>query len=564
MSIHIRTPWLVAAAVALLSPFADAATTANLHVFSNADGDRPREGLVRTPDGGLYGTASPSDGTNDGTVWRYDGDGFIVMHRFSGSDGRMPRALIPGSDGHLYGATQATVFRMSPYGILTTLHDFGSGPGYQGLGALAQGPDGALYGTIPSGDPVLGSLFRLTLSGEFALIHHFNSSAGYSPNSLVAGDDDHLYGVARYGGPHGHGALFRVAPGGAVITQRALDASDTGDGYVAALINGGGGVLYGVTQGFGDTAGTVFRYVPATDTWTTLHRFTGEDGDDPVQIVAASDGMLHGITRSGGAYGRGSVFRLDPDGVLVTLHHFDVAGGSYPISLVADTSGRLFGATEVTGDGIGAGTLFSVVSDEPLAAPVAIGATPGDTTAQIFDQQCETATVSDATGVPVGNVVVHFVRSGSNPGQHAVESDLNGRAMTCWVGTSLGSDTISISAGDVEIQHVVTWARRAPSLVADDATSVGLSGSLAVGTTMSAHLTDPGTAAPLVDRTLRFYSNGQWACTAQTNGYGTAVCDAPLKLLQGKRYNVQFDGDPVYAPATASGDLLVVGGSALH
>jgi len=45
---------------------------------------------------------------------------------------------------------------------------------------LAEGPDGALYGTTLAGD---GTVFRITGSGEFTVIGNFNGTNGRNPPS---------------------------------------------------------------------------------------------------------------------------------------------------------------------------------------------------------------------------------------------------------------------------------------------------------------------------------------------------------------------------------------------
>ena len=47
-------------------------------------------------------------------------------------------------------------------------------------------------------------------------------------------------------------------------------------------------------------------------TLTTLHRFDGGDGADPLAgLIADAAGNLYGTTHQGGGYGFGTVFELD-------------------------------------------------------------------------------------------------------------------------------------------------------------------------------------------------------------------------------------------------------------
>jgi hypothetical protein len=96
-----------------------------LHSFSGADGREPYAGLKSAADGSFYGTTRYG-GANDtgwcvyrcGTVFRITSSGILTtLHSFSGSDGSGPGsahlgdgpgvALVQGSDGSLYGTTEA-------------------------------------------------------------------------------------------------------------------------------------------------------------------------------------------------------------------------------------------------------------------------------------------------------------------------------------------------------------------------------------------------------------------------------------------------------------------------
>ena len=76
-------------------------------------------------------------------------------------------------------------FASSPQAAqLTTLHHFNNinGASPDGPGLLAQGRDGNLYGTTPSGGTNgVGVAFKLTPAGKFARLYDFARSNGMSP-----------------------------------------------------------------------------------------------------------------------------------------------------------------------------------------------------------------------------------------------------------------------------------------------------------------------------------------------------------------------------------------------
>jgi uncharacterized repeat protein (TIGR03803 family) len=82
-------------------------------------------------------------------------------------------------------------------------------------GPLAQGNDGALYGTSSlGGSSGLGTVFKLSTDGTgFAILHHFTHTAGdglVPYGGLTRGNDGAFYGVAYGGGDLGLGAVFRL------------------------------------------------------------------------------------------------------------------------------------------------------------------------------------------------------------------------------------------------------------------------------------------------------------------------------------------------------------------
>jgi uncharacterized repeat protein (TIGR03803 family) len=138
-----------------------------LHAFSALKAN-PNAPLLQARDGSFYGTTQgdgPFSG-GGGTVFKLTPGGVLtILHAFDCSpEGCGPfAALLQASDGNFYGTTQGggafgngsrfgggTVFKLTPSGVLTTLHDFDCGT--EGAGclpstALLQASDGNFYGT---------------------------------------------------------------------------------------------------------------------------------------------------------------------------------------------------------------------------------------------------------------------------------------------------------------------------------------------------------------------------------------------------------------------------------
>ena len=140
---------------ALAAPAVVSAQTFELlHSFS--DPERNASRLFQDTDGTLYGTFESGGPTPFGGIFKRLTDGtFVVLHRFSFSDGAFPLGgVIKGADGAFYGTTFEggasgfrTIFKWNGT-TLETLHSFATYPdgGYPRAGVI-QGTDGALYGT---------------------------------------------------------------------------------------------------------------------------------------------------------------------------------------------------------------------------------------------------------------------------------------------------------------------------------------------------------------------------------------------------------------------------------
>ncbi len=140
------------------------------------DGNRPG-GLIEGSDGNLYGTTiDGGSGGGYGTVFKVTTTGTLTtLHFFCTQvdpygdclDGAYPPAgVIEGSDGNFYGATQGTVFMLTPTGELTTLHSFtiaSTADGEWPSAGLIEASDGSFYGTTwIGGANGAGTVFRVT------------------------------------------------------------------------------------------------------------------------------------------------------------------------------------------------------------------------------------------------------------------------------------------------------------------------------------------------------------------------------------------------------------------
>ncbi len=360
----------------LASIAARAQTVSVIHTFNGSNASQGPEGTpVQGRNGELYGTTI---GLTSGSIFRLTTSGqFDQLFALNGTDGAYPSSgLTLASDGNFYGTAafdgsdnEGVLFKITPGGSYTVLHDFGNGTdGGTPEGPPIQASDGNLYGTTHGG-PGTSIVYRYTLAGTYSVVTTFAGNAGSSlVGPLVQGSDGNLYGTATQGGAHNSGTVFKVTTTGSVLGFYSFNYNGNAakGGYFPSggLIQATDGNFYGVTNAGGTSGfGTVFRMTPTVRV-TTVYSFQGppSDGASPnFGLVQATDGNLYGATTAGGANGLGTLFQISTNGTTYqSLYSFTAATGEIPVTaLLQDTSGTFYG-TAVEGGGSDYGTVFSL------------------------------------------------------------------------------------------------------------------------------------------------------------------------------------------------------------
>jgi len=285
-------------------------------------GDVPLAPLLLAPDGHLYGTSTSGGAHGNGTIFRWDTtlQQLTVLHSFADANPVKPASgLAVGPDGALYGLTEGgglynrgTAYRITLDGQYTLIHSFGKtaqdGSEPSG-GSLTLAPDGNFYGTTTFGGlPGRGTAFQMSPSGEVRVLHRFNllGRAGAEPNGqLMLASDGHFYGTTMNYGPGEGGALYRMTIGGSVsVVTTFSERAGRADHPEAAPTEGADGLLYGTTWAGGRFGcGVVYRVSKAGQAFATLHHFAcpAADGSQHTDGSHPKGRLL--MTPSGDLYG---------------------------------------------------------------------------------------------------------------------------------------------------------------------------------------------------------------------------------------------------------------------
>jgi uncharacterized repeat protein (TIGR03803 family) len=335
-------------------------------------------------DGNMWST-TPEGGKNGiGAAFKITPVGkFTDVHDFDSStvppEGTPYSGLTLGTDGNFYGTMKnggandaGAVFRMTPRGKVTILYSFTGGN--DGKGPLAppvEGSDGNFYGTSETGGIYgFGTIYKITPAGKLTTLHQFNPSNGdgsYPIAPLVHGTDGKFYGTTYEGSLEGNcgfdnicATVFQITPAG-VYQQIYIFAFNTQ--LTAGLVQGCDGNLYGTTFDQGaDKFGQVFR-ITIKGVFKDLYDFKGEDdGANPYAgLTLATDCNFYGVTLDKGADGFGTVYEISRKGKFTLKDPLDgTNGGNSSVNLILHTNGTLYGDALIGGKTTNVGTFFKV------------------------------------------------------------------------------------------------------------------------------------------------------------------------------------------------------------
>ncbi len=346
--------------------------------------------LVQGTDGNFYGATTYGGSDGDGTVFKVTPRGTVsIVYNFDVTHGQFPFApLIQGTDGNFYGTTwlggtndvrgntAGVVFKLTPQGAITVLHDFADpnypNDGFYTFAGLIQASDGNFYGVTADGFESMGVIFRINSDGAYSVLYDFDSAHGQQPFSTpIQHTNGRIYGLADSGGTLGYGVVYRFDLGLTPFVSLVSPAAKAGKtiGILGQGFTGTTGVSFNGTAAAYDVVSSTYLTTTVPPGVTT----------GPVTVTTPS----------------GTLTSNQPFRVLPALLSFSPSSG--PVGTSVTITGLSLTQTEKISFGGAIATAFTVNSDTQVTATVPAGAKTGSIQlntlgGQVFSQGTFTVT----------------------------------------------------------------------------------------------------------------------------------------------------------------------------
>ncbi|MEP6747453.1 MAG: choice-of-anchor tandem repeat GloVer-containing protein [Bacteroidota bacterium] len=297
----------------------------------------PYAGLVKGPDGYLYGTARTTSGTtSNGLLYKIGnfGTGYQELHIFSGADGRAPSGNLLYYNGSFYGIT------------------------YNG----GTSDNGVLYTIKPDGT-------------GFSVMFQFNFANGRIPTGplvvIPSIQGSYFYGTCQEGGNNGYGTLFRIGTNGSNY-QVLYNFVSTMGRPTGSLLRYGS-LLYGTTKNNDANGGVIYFYNVASASVSVIHSFSSVINStaeyNPNGSLLNINNVLYGSTENGGNNNNGVLFKINMDGTLYhVIRQQDERNGA-EASLIYFNS-QLYGTTTGSANLLTNGSIYRLNTDGSNYQPV--------------------------------------------------------------------------------------------------------------------------------------------------------------------------------------------------
>jgi uncharacterized repeat protein (TIGR03803 family) len=278
--------------------------------------------------------------------------------------------LYDGQNGSFYGTTANTIFEYNVgLDAISTKFTFNatSGSLYPGVGINSA--SGKFYGhTVGSTANPYGEIFEYNFNTNiYSVVIAYNSSGyAYGLGDIFFGSNNKAYSYCLYKPGFVAGTNLQELDFSAGTSTYKLEYNLTAYGTKPKgnLLKGSDGKLYGATTvGAAKDKGCFFSFNPATGTMVKIKDFTQLGGEDPNANFVEVAGKIYGTTKNGSTTGN----------TAGTLFEYDIATNTYTVKkefpnnqtvgynpvegLIVGQNGKLYGQT-ITGLATGAGTIF--------------------------------------------------------------------------------------------------------------------------------------------------------------------------------------------------------------
>jgi uncharacterized repeat protein (TIGR03803 family) len=408
----------------------------------------------------------------------------------TGTNTRLP--LVQGFDGNFYGTAfyggahlWGTVFKVTPSGAVTVLHNFCVKPGINcadgaNPNGIALSPGGNFFGTTANVDakvhPIHGTVYRISPQGSLTTLHTFcttDCSDGAAPAGLILARNGDFYGIS-YPPPEQqslfHNVVFKLSPSGAftrVLVVCPGQICPTDSGPIEGLRQASGGNLLAVGYHSGATLDLAIETMTLAGTPTLVYDFCIDsdchDGNGIPSLLQSTGGAFYATFNSGGTggcrEGCGTAVRVS-SGSLVKLHDFCCGGGVYPTSLMQATDGNFYGTTDGQ-----TGTVFKLTPSGHVTTlhvfGNADGASPAAALLQATDGNLYGTTMvgganNDGTIFRISLGLAPFVKTVQNAGKAGASVIILGNNLTGSTSVAFNGTPASFSViSDTEIKATV-------------------------------------------------------------------------------------------------------------
>lgn len=208
---------------------------------------------------------------------------------------------------------------------------------------------------------LLFSLPDIGHAATLSVLHTFSNTDGRAPQGLTVDSQGNVYGITNFG-INNNGTVFKVTANNHQFSTIARFDGISGSDPISNLIVDSNDNLYGITlysrpyDGTPGNNGTLFKVDTVSNALTTLATFTSPNWSRPSSIIRDSSGRFYGTTVFGGDItsntrgGYGTVFEIPVGNTTPTnLYVFENgADGKQPSDLIMDAAGNLFGTSRQT------------------------------------------------------------------------------------------------------------------------------------------------------------------------------------------------------------------------